>query len=67
MTTQNSIHFFVLNMRKNPERYANLEPMLQSIGCSYSRVEAIDGNRMNECPRPELIGKELKSKAFNQT
>lgn len=75
MPNPNSLHFFVLNMKKNPERYANLEPMLQSIGCSYSRVEAIDGNAMNTCPdcaeilcpRPELIGKELKSKAFNQT
>jgi GR25 family glycosyltransferase involved in LPS biosynthesis len=69
-----SIHFFVLNMKRNPERYANLEPMLQEIGCSYSRVEAIDGYRMDECPdcaeilhpRRELLGKELKSISFNQ-
>jgi hypothetical protein len=75
MQDPHSIHFIVLNMKRNPERYANLEPMLQEIGCSYSRVEAIDGNTMNECPdcaeilhlRPELIGTELKSKAFNQT
>jgi Glycosyltransferase family 25 (LPS biosynthesis protein) len=62
-------------MNKNPERYASIERMLQSIGCSYSRVEAIDGSAMNESPdcaeilypRQELIGTEMKSKSFNQT
>jgi len=75
MNTKNLIHFFVLNMKKNTDRYQFIEKMLNDIGCSYSRIEAIEGNKMAdtlECKkllnvRHEIINTTMTSIGFNQT
>lgn len=68
------IYFFVLNMTKNPERYSKISDMLNKIGCSYSRIEAVDGKNMEhnqevlrilKC-RTSLLNKQLTCKTFNQ-
>lgn len=43
-----SIHFFVLNMDKNLERYQNISNQLNNLQCNYSRIRAIDGFNMND-------------------
>uniref|UniRef100_A0A6C0E218 Glycosyl transferase family 25 domain-containing protein n=1 Tax=viral metagenome TaxID=1070528 RepID=A0A6C0E218_9ZZZZ len=68
------IHFFILNMAKNTDRYHHIEQMMKSIGCSYSRIEAIDGTKMKdsmECKkilkiRPNLLNSTLTSLGFKQ-
>ena len=75
METTKTIHFFILNMKKNADRYQHIEKMLNAIKCSYSRIEAIEGNKMAdnlECKqllntRPELIDTIMKSIGFKQT
>lgn len=69
-----SIFFLVLNMNRNPERYANISIMLNKVGCSFSRIEAIDGGnlednkdckKMLKC-RPHLLNKTLKCINYGQ-
>jgi hypothetical protein len=57
------------------DRYENIRKMLDNIpGCVYSRIEAVDGGKMEqslECQKllslnKELINKNFKSIAFNQ-
>lgn len=68
------IYFFVLNMKKNPERYSKISNMLNIIGCLYSRVEAIDGTNMEhndevlhmlKC-RTAMLNTQFTCKTFNQ-
>lgn len=42
-----NVHFFVLNMDKNLERYQNISNQLDNLHCDYSRIKAIDGFNMN--------------------
>ena len=64
-----NIHFFILNMDKNPDRYKNISNMLNKLKCSYSRIKAIDGYNIenNEDakkllkPREHLFGQTFKS------
>ena len=68
------IYFFVLNMNKSLERYDKISKMLNNIGCSYSRIEAIDGTNMEhneevlrilKC-RTNMLNTKFKCKTFNQ-
>ena len=70
------LHFFILNMKKNPERYKNIKKMLDKLPqCSYSRVEAINGYNMENDKdalrilekKTELLGQTFYFKNFNQT
>lgn len=64
------IHFFILNMDKDVDRYNNTKKQLDSIiyKPSYSKVKGIDGRKMSDdkvCkeilfPREELLGKEFE-------
>lgn len=64
-----SIHFFVLNMDKNPERYQNISKQLNDLNCNFSRIRAIDGFNMDNdedvkhilTPRRQLIGNIFQS------
>jgi hypothetical protein len=64
-----NIHFFILNLDRNPERYETMLNMLNTLNCSYSRIQAIDGFNMenNENvkkllkPREHLFGQTFKS------
>ena len=61
------IHYFVLNMDKNADRYANISAQLDRFKCSYTRVRGVDGfNMANDPdavellkPNEKLIGKKL--------
>lgn len=63
------IHFMVLNMKKNIERLPIIRDSLEKLNCSYSIIEAIDGNDMenNEDvkkiikPVPRLFGSVFQS------
>jgi hypothetical protein len=65
----NSIHFLVLNMKKNVDRLINITDSLNKINCNYTIVEAIDGSNMENNddakfilkPIPNLIGSVFKS------
>jgi len=68
------IYFFILNMKKNPERYENISNMLNKTDCLYSIIEAIDGNniehnedslRILKC-RTSILNTQFKCKTFNQ-
>jgi len=69
-----SVYFLILNMNKNIDRYSLLSDALNKLGCSYSRVEAIDGTDMennNDCkrilkPKEELMGKKLTSIEYGE-
>jgi hypothetical protein len=72
---QKKIHFFVINMNKNAERYENIKKMLDSItNCSYSRIEAINGYYIEhnlECQellkcRTPLLNTVFKCLTFDQ-
>jgi lipopolysaccharide cholinephosphotransferase len=64
------IHFFILNMDKDVDRYNNTKKQLEFIiyKPSYSKVKGIDGRKMSDdkvCkeilfPRQELLGKEFE-------
>jgi hypothetical protein len=64
-----NIHFFILNMDNNIERYQNISNQLNNLNCNYSRVKAIDGFNMNDDydamqilkPRMNLIGNIFQS------
>ena len=64
-----SLHFLILNMDKNPDRYNNITQMLNNLNCKYSRISAIDGYNMEKDdsatqilhPRKYLFGKIFKS------
>lgn len=43
-----NVHFFVLNMDKNLERYQNISNQLNNLHCFYSRIKAIDGFNIND-------------------
>ena len=69
-----SIHFLVLNMNRNQDRWYNISCNLNNIGVSYSRVEAIDGFNFDEnkdakeilkC-RTKLLNTNFQCKTFNQ-
>ena len=70
----NLIYFFVLNMDRNPERYEKIARNLRELNCKYSRIKAIDGQRMEtdeECkkllkPRTEIIGQTFFNKMTNE-
>lgn len=69
-----SIYFLVLNMNKNKDRWINICSMLDNIGASYKRIEAIDGFKLESnldakqiltC-KPELLNSIFKCKTFDQ-
>ena len=69
-----NIHFFVLNMNKNIDRWQSISKMLDNLPISYSRIEAIDGFKMEknkevmkllEC-RTNLLNKTFYCKTFQQ-
>lgn len=39
-------YFYVINMKKNIDRYKKISSALSKIGCPYERIEAIDGSKM---------------------
>lgn len=41
-------YFYVLNMKKNPDRYKKISSSLTKIGCPYERIEAVDGSKMED-------------------
>lgn len=63
------IHFFILNMDKDTDRYQNTKSQLDSViyKPNYSRIKGIDGRKMDNdivCiellqPKKELVGKEF--------
>lgn len=63
-----TIHFFILNMEKNLDRFERMIRMIMPLKCSFSRIVAINGQTMNdneECKellklRPELLGQTFK-------
>lgn len=69
-----SIHFLVLNMNKNQDRWYNISCNLNKIGASYSKIEAIDGFNFDKnkdakeilkC-RTNLLNRQFQCKTFNQ-
>lgn len=64
-----SIHFLVLNMDKNLDRYTNISNQLNELNCSYTRIKAVNGFDMENdedvkmilSPRKNLIGTIFKS------
>lgn len=41
-------YFYVINMKKNPDRYKKISSTLSKIGCHYERIEAVDGFKIEE-------------------
>jgi hypothetical protein len=69
-----NIHFIILNMNKNKDRLEKIKIRLKNMGVSYTRIEAIDGFKLQknkdvlqmlEC-RSYLLNKTLYCKTFNQ-
>lgn len=46
--SKTSCYFYVINMKKNPERYKKIASTLSKIGCHYERIEAVDGSKIQE-------------------
>jgi len=71
-----NIHFLVLNMNKNVDRWQKISTMLNTIPVTYSRIEAIDGFKMEknkevlqllECrDKANLLNQKLYCKTFQQ-
>ena len=71
------IHFIILNMNKNKDRWQKMVNILNKLNISYSRMEAIDGFKLEKnndyfvnnilSKRDDLINKILECKTFNQT
>ena len=68
------IHFLVLNMKKNNDRWLVIESALNNLLVSYERIDAIDGFKLDNNRevssileiREELINKTFYCKLFNQ-
>ena len=43
---ESSLHFMLLNMEKSKDRYEYMKNQLDNINCSYQRIDAIDGNNL---------------------
>lgn len=62
------IYYFVINMDKNEDRWEVIQKDMDSIGCEYERVRAVDGTDMEndeDCrdilaPREDLLGSTLE-------
>ena len=52
MTT---IHFFVLNLDKNIERYIDISNQLDKLYISFTRIKAISGENMEKDKDAQLI------------
>lgn len=69
-----SIHFLILNLDKNKDRFNNISNQLNSLNVSYSRVKAIEGGKMEHDedakhilkPRLELLYKKFKNITTNE-
>jgi GR25 family glycosyltransferase involved in LPS biosynthesis len=69
-----NIFFFVINLKRNPDRYLSVSKMLDEIKCPYSRIEAVDGSNIQfnenclhilKC-RPSLLNSVFKCINFEQ-
>jgi GR25 family glycosyltransferase involved in LPS biosynthesis len=68
------IHFLVLNMKKNNDRWLIIETALNNLLVSYERIDAIDGFKLENNkevlsilePRDELKNTTFYCKIFNQ-
>lgn len=50
-----SIHFFVLNLDKNIERYINISNQLNKLYINFTRIKAIEGENMENDKDAQLI------------
>jgi GR25 family glycosyltransferase involved in LPS biosynthesis len=68
-----NIHFLILNLDKNQDRYNNISNMLTKLNCSFTRIKAVDGNNIENdedakkilIPRQNLIGQTFKHNESN--
>jgi len=73
----NNIHFLILNMNKNKDRWQKMVNILNKLNISYSRIEAVDGFKLEKnndsivkhilSKRNDLINTVLKCNTFDQS
>ena len=69
-----SIHFFILNLDKNIERYINISNQLTKLDINFSRIKAIEGGNMDNDkealsilkPKLNLLYKKLNNISTNE-
>lgn len=73
----NNVHFLILNMNKNKDRWEKMVNTLNKLNVSYSRIEAVDGFKLETnndyivksilSKRNDLVNKILECKTFKQS
>jgi len=72
-----NVHFIILNMNKNKDRWDKMVNTLNNLNINFTRVEAIDGFKLDNnndhivkqilSKRNELMNSVLKCQTFNQS